>query len=163
MDQATWAALAAALTVAGAIWTWAAFRRRGVVNGLRALGITMLVPAAWLTGTLEMGTEIAGSISDWATGLVFDIRTWIGVGLAGLGVLLVFVSGILRDRAIARGQQGQGTSGAGTRSVGAGGAPGELPPAAPSRGAGGRKGSTQAPVDDEMAEIEAMLRKRGIQ
>ena len=83
MDGTTWAALTAALTVAGAIWTWIAFQRRGAANGLRALGFTLLPAAAWLTGTLEMVVEIAGSITDWATSLVFNIFTWAGVGSPG--------------------------------------------------------------------------------
>ena len=106
MDGTTWAALTAALTVAGAIWTWIAFRRRGAANGLRALGFTLLPAAAWLTGTLEMVVEIAGSITDWATSLVFNITTWAGVGLAGLAVVLLLVSGFIRDRQLARAQQG---------------------------------------------------------
>ena len=89
MEGTTWAALTAALTVAGAIWTWIAFRRRGSANGLRALGFTLLPAAAWLTGTLEMVVDIAGSVTDWATSLVFDVRTWMGVGLAGLAVVLL--------------------------------------------------------------------------
>lgn len=152
MEGTTWAALTAALTVAGAIWTWIAFRRRGSANGLRALGFTLLPAAAWLTGTLEMVTEIAGSITDWATTLVFDVRTWVGVGLAGLAVLLWFVSGIIRDRQLARGQAA-GSGGRVTRGKD------ELPEASSTR-----SGPTSRPaVDDEMADIEALLRKRGIQ
>ena len=114
MEGTTWAALTAALTVAGAIWTWIAFRRRGSANGLRALGFTLLPAAAWLTGTLEMVVDIAGSVTDWATSLVFDVRTWMGVGLAGLAVVLWLVSGFIRDRQLARGQAA-GTGGRTTR------------------------------------------------
>lgn len=151
MEGTTWAALTAALTVAGAIWTWIAFRRRGSANGLRALGFTLLPAAAWLTGTLEMVTEIAGSVTDWATTLVFDVRTWVGVGLAGLAVVLWFVSGIIRDRQLARGQAaGQGRKAGGREA---------LPEASSTR-----TGPTSRPaVDDEMADIEALLRKRGIE
>ena len=151
MDGTTWAALTAALTVAGAIWTWIAFRRRGAANGLRALGFTLLPAAAWLTGTLEMVVEIAGSVTDWATGLVFDIFTWAGVGLAGLALVLWVVSGIIRDRQIARGQ----TAGS-PRATSAPASRESLPPTAP-RPKGG------SPIDDEMADIEALLRKRGIE
>ena len=153
MEGTTWAALTAALTVAGAIWTWIAFRRRGSANGLRALGFTLLPAAAWLTGTLEMVTEIAGSITDWATTLVFDVRTWVGVGLAGLAVVLWFVSGIIRDRQLARGQAA-GTAGpTGRRGRD------ELPEASSTR----TGPTSRAAVDDEMADIEALLRKRGIE
>ena len=152
VEGTTWAALTAALTVAGAIWTWIAFRRRGAANGLRALGFTLLPAAAWLTGTLEMVVEIAGSVTDWATGLVFNILTWSGIGLAGLAVVLFVVSGFIRDRQLARGQSA-GSPGAAT-------APKSreaLPPTTPPRTAG------KSPIDDEMANIEAMLKKRGIE
>ena len=152
VEGTTWAALTAALTVAGAIWTWIAFRRRGAANGLRALGFTLLPAAAWLTGTLEMVVEIAGSVTDWATSLVFNVLTWSGVGLAGLALLLFVVSGFIRDRQLARAQTAGGTAPAGpapsTRR--------ELPSAA-ARPKGG------SPIDDEMADIEALLKKRGIE
>ena len=154
MEGTTWAALTAALTVAGAIWTWIAFRRRGAANGLRALGFTLLPAAAWLTGTLEMVVEIAGSVTDWATSLVFDVRTWTGVGLAGLAMLFLVVSGFIRDRQLARGQAQGGGKAATTDSRASG--PRELPSAS-ERTKGG------SPVDDEMADIEALLRKRGIE
>lgn len=154
MDEATWAALAAALTVAGLIWTWLAFRRRGAANGLRALGFAVLPAAAWLTGTLEMVTEIAGSVTDWATGLVLDPRTWTGIGLAGLSVVLWVVSGILRDRQLARAQRG-GPDSPPLRRRGRTADPDKaLPPT--SRPASGPV------VDDDLADIEAMLKRRGI-
>ncbi|GAA5119278.1 hypothetical protein GCM10023339_32800 [Alloalcanivorax gelatiniphagus] len=157
VEGTTWAALTAALTVAGAIWTWIAFRRRGAANGLRALGFTLLPAAAWLTGTLEMVVEIAGSVTDWATGLVFDLFTWAGIGLAGLAVVLWVVSGFIRDRQLAR---GQATGSAGSQQRGdATGRPGrELPPTAASSGNAGR-----SPIDDDLADIEALLKKRGIE
>ncbi|SED18095.1 hypothetical protein SAMN04489844_3853 [Nocardioides exalbidus] len=150
MEASTWAALTAALTVAGAIWTWIAFRRRGAVNGLRALGFTLLPAAAWLTGTLEMVVEIGGSVTDWATSLVFDVRTWVGVGLAGLAVVLYVISGFLRDRQLGKAQAGGGK--AATKP----GARESLPPSS-ARAAGG------SPIDDDLADIEALLRKRGIE
>jgi hypothetical protein len=148
VEEATWAALAAALTVAGLIWTWLAFRRRGAANGLRALGFALIPAAAWLTGTLEMLTEVAGSVTDWATGLVLDPRTWTGIGLAGLAVVLWVVSGILRDRQLARAQRVPSTKSTP--------APDKALPASSTRTSSGPV------VDDEMAEIEAMLKKRGI-
>ena len=159
MDGTTWAALTAALTVAGAIWTWIAFRRRGAANGLRAMGFTLLPAAAWLTGTLEMVVEIAGSVTDWATSLVFDVLTWTGVGLAGLAVLLFVVSGFIRDRQLARGQAAGRSGRKGTSGTTSAAAPQGLPEASSTR-PGARGGS---PIDDDLADIEALLRKRGIE
>jgi hypothetical protein len=146
--------LTAALTVAGAIWTWIAFQRRGAANGLRALGFTLLPAAAWLTGTLEMVVEIAGSVTDWATSLVFNVLTWTGVGLAGLAVVLFLVSGIIRDRQLARGQKAGGAA-----------ASEPTPPAPRSRKSLPESSGTagRSPIDDEMADIEALLKKRGIE
>ena len=161
MEGTTWAALTAALTVAGAIWTWIAFRRRGAANGLRALGFTLLPAAAWLTGTLEMVVEIAGSVTDWATGLVFNIFTWTGIGLAGLAAVLFVVSGFIRDRQLGRARSGKtagkasGKTGGTTAGVASPKKQGALPP---SSGTAGR-----SPIDDEMADIEALLKKRGIE
>lgn len=150
MDEATWAALAAALTVLGVVWTIIAFRRRGAANGLRALGFTLLPPAAWLTGTLEMFTEVSTSVVDWATSLVLNPVVWTGIGLAGTSVLLFLVSGWLRDRQLARGQERTAVGEA---------QPGRRAPGLP---AGGKRGEGSA-LGDDTDEIEEILRRRGIQ
>lgn len=150
MTEVTWGALALALTVVGVIWTWVAFRRRGAANGLRALGFTLLPAAAWLTGTLEMFTEIAGSVTDWATGLVFNPFVWTGIGLAGTSLLLFLVSGILRDRQLARGSKS-----AQARPVAERRDPqlGAAPTAQPGRPV----------IDDDLSDVEAILKRRGIE
>jgi hypothetical protein len=147
VDEATWAALAATLTLLGLVWTWVSFRRRGAPAGLRALGFTLLPVAAWLTGTLEMFTEIAGSVTDWATGLVFNPLTWTGIGLAGFGVVLIVISGFLRDRQLTRAGRDAGVPDGRRR----------LPEASSTRG-----GRSAPVVDDELDDIEEMLRRRGI-
>jgi hypothetical protein len=146
VDDASWAALTLSLTVAGGIWTWFAFKRRGLVSGMRALGFTLLPPAAYLTKTLQMFTGIAGEIGDWAVSLVWNPMVWSGIVLAGIGVVLIVVSGSLRARQLAK---AGGTSPTGK--------PGELPAKrTPNAGQPALAG------DDDMAEIEALLRKRGI-
>jgi hypothetical protein len=142
VDDAAWAALTLSLTVAGGIWTWFAFRNRGLTSGTRALGFTLLPLAAYLTKTLQMFTGIAQEIGDWATHLVFSPVVWLGVVLAGISVVLIVGSGRIRAR-----QVGSAPT--------AGKA--ELPAAGP-----GRKGRPAVAEDDDMAEIEALLRKRGI-
>ena len=153
MDEATWAALTAVLTILGLVWTVVAFRRRGAPNGLRALGFTLLPAAAWLTGTLRMFTEIGSSVTRWAGSLVFDPRVWTGVGLAGTAALLLVVSGYLRDRQLARGQ--------GRASLPGASAPGRGRAEVTGTDATGRS-KTNSGADD-LDEIEDLLRKRGIQ
>ena len=140
MDDAAWAALTLSLTVLGGIWTWAAFQRRGLTSGLRALGFTLLPLAAYLTKTLQMFTRIVDAIGDWATRLVFSPTVWLGVVLAGIGTVLIVVSGMLRARQLGTPPRGRA----------------ELP------GDGGSRKAPASGADSEMAEIEALLRKRGI-
>ena len=150
VDEVTWGALTLTLTLIGGIWTWLAFRRRGLASGLRGAGFTLLPAAAWLTGTMEMFTEIGGSVVDWATHLVFSPVVWAGVVLAGLSVVLFGVSGALRARGI--GSKGDHRTG-----------PASVTDPDPKRSRLGRgSGPAAPPVDDDMADIEAILRKRGI-
>lgn len=142
MDDAAWAALTLSLTVAGGIWTWFAFRNRGLASGMRALGFTLLPLAAYLTKTLQMFTGIAGEIGDWATNVAWSPVVWLGLVLAGVSVLLIGGSGLLRSREV-------------------GPADDRKPDALPSAGPAG-KGRPAVAEDDDMAEIEALLRKRGI-
>jgi hypothetical protein len=95
MDQGAYLALAAALTVLGAIWTWVAFRRRGLGAGAKALGWTLLAPAAYLTGLLRAGGRIVDAIADWAARLVFSPTVWVGFGIAALAIVLIFVARVL--------------------------------------------------------------------
>jgi len=144
VDDVTWGALTLTLTLLGGIWTWLAFRRRGLASGLRGLGFTLLPVAAWLTHTLQLATEIAGATADWATSLVFNPFTWLGILLAGVSVVLFGVSGFLKARQLG------GRPDGGERRL----APGKSSTARPGQGA--------PAIDDDLAEIEALLRKRGI-
>ena len=144
MDDAAWFALTLSLTVLGGIWTWVSFRRWGLRSGVRALAVTLLPLAAYFTDTLQMLTGVAAEVSDWAGSLVFDPTTWLGITLAGLAVVLFVVAGRLRPREVRAGEAGRSDRKAlGRRAA-----------AAPQEPALGR--------DDDMDEIEALLRKRGI-
>jgi hypothetical protein len=142
VDDVTWGALALVLTALGGAWTWLAFRRRGLASGLRASGFTLLPAAAWLTGTLELLTRIAEAVAHWATRLVFNPFVWVGVVLAGVSALLLVASRLLRAREL-------------------GGRPerAELPQADRSAPPAGRGAPA---IDDDLADIEALLRRRGI-
>ncbi len=148
MDDASWAALALSLTVLGAIWTWWAYTRRGLASGLRALAFTLLPAAAYLTKTLRMFTEIVDAVGDWAGRLVLNPTTWAGIVVAGVSGLLFAVSGRLRAREIRQGR-----------------AKGRHPKELSTHGGASAPASKGRPAmseDDDMADIEALLRKRGI-
>jgi hypothetical protein len=145
VDQAAWGALTLSLTVLGGIYTWFAFRSRGFVAGLRGVGFTLIPVALLLTDTLQMVTRIGSAIGDWAVGLAFSPATWLGVILAGVSVVCFVVAGYVANR------------GTGAESHDAKPAPKEL-----SKSKGRKSDPVLSDIDPELAEIEALLRKRGI-
>jgi hypothetical protein len=136
VDDVAWGALALSLTLLGGIWTWFAYRRRGFAAGLRGAAFTLLPLAAYLTKTLQMLGEVGDAVADWATSLVFSPQVWLGIVIAGIAGVLFVVSGWLAGRRDDTPKQVRGKK---TEAV---------------------EGS--AIVDDDMADIEAILRKRGI-
>ena len=149
MDEAAWGALAIALTLVGGVYTWFAYQRRGLTAAVRGGAITLLPVAAWLTGVLELVADIGGAVGDWALDLAFSPSMWIGAGLAGLAAVLFVVCGFLGDRGVGQKPtvpkaERKALPQPGTRAT---------PPIVPDPASG---------VDAEMAEIEAILRKRGI-
>jgi hypothetical protein len=147
VDDVTWGALALSLTVLGGIYTWFALRRRGVAAGLRGASFTLVPIALYLTHTLRLVTDIAGEVVDWAVHLVFSPTVWLGFVVAGTAAVLYVVAGFLKARDV-------GTSSA--KRARRRPEPGELP-----AGKGARSQPAVA-EDPELAEIEALLRKRGI-
>jgi len=144
VDQAAWGALTLSLTVLGGIYTWFAFRSRGFVAGLRGVGFTLIPVALLLTDTLQMVTRIGDAIGDWALGLAFSPATWLGIMLGGVSVVCFVVAGFVANRGVEEKPAGEKA------------APKQL---------GKGKGKKSDPVlaeDPELAEIEALLRKRGI-
>jgi hypothetical protein len=145
-DSSTWQALGLTLTVLGLLLSVLLWKRRGPASGVRGAAWALLPAAAGLTGTLRLVWEIGDSIVSWAARLVFSPVVWAGVALAGLSLVLFAVSAAMRAR-------GVGT----TRSVRSSGSARPLPQERSSRQA------KPAVQDDDMDDIEAILRKHGIQ
>ena len=136
----------------GGILTWLAYRRWGLAAGLKGAGLTLLPLAAYLTDTLRMFTRIGDAVVDWATALVFSPSVWAGVVVAGLGVVLFVVGRGMQAR-------GRGTTPRSPGRPAAAAAPEGRREPLP-RGKAAR--SEPAVGDDDMADIEALLKKRGI-
>ncbi|MDO9454856.1 hypothetical protein [Nocardioides sp.] len=159
MDDASYGALALALTLVAGVYTWFAYQRRGLGAGLKGAGITVLPIAAYLTRTLRMFAEIGEAIGDWAARLAFSPVVWVGIVLAGVGVVL-FGAGRVVDA------RGGGTPPRAARSKPPkppkqrGDEQLELPESRPASGPAPAR--SPAPVDDDLADIEALLKSRGI-
>jgi len=144
-DSAAWGALAFSLSTLLGVVTFFRWRAKGLAAGLRGASWTILPVAAWLTGVLELTFDIGDSVGRWAVHLVFSPVVWLGIVLAGVSAVLFGASTLLGNRAV------KGVPG-GTPPPALGGSPGR-------RGAG--KGSA-AIGDDDLGDIEAILRKHGI-
>jgi len=147
IDSSTWQALGVTLSVVGLLLSVLVWRRRGPASGLRAVAWSLLPAAAGLTGTLRLAWSLGDEVASWAVRLVFNPVVWAGIVLAGVSVVLFGVSAAMRNRGVG-GRKKNGTkdkSLPAERST-----PGARPPAT--------KGD-----DDDMDDIEAILRKHGIQ
>ena len=142
IDSTTWAALALTLTIIGAALSWVAWRRRGLAAGIRGLAWTLVPVAAWLTGTLKLAVNIVNDVTDWAARLVFSPSVWLGIIVAGASAGLFVLSGFLRSRR--RVKDGTPT------------------PAVSARSKPKPKRKQHESDLDDMADIEAILKKHGI-
>jgi hypothetical protein len=160
VDATTWQALGVTLTVIGLLASFLVWRRRGPGAGLRGVAWSLLPAAAGFTGTLRLLWEIGDSVVTWATRLVFSPLMWFGIALAGLSVVLFATSAVVRGRRPGRtagarpGRRSRPSTGS-TPSEGSD-QTGRLPAAS------SRRTAAPAESDDDMADIEAILRKHGI-
>lgn len=155
IDGATWQALGLVLTVLGLGLSAVVWTRRGPAKGLRGIAWSLLPLAAGLTGVLQLGWEITDSVVGWAARLVFSPIVWLGLVVAAVSVVLFVVSGWMMRR------NGSRTTAPAEVSAGSGAAlpASGRPPAGSSREGDNRTGG----AGDDMADIEEILRKHGIQ
>jgi hypothetical protein len=178
-----WLPLAAGLTVLGLILSYAVWRRSGTRPALRVVAVSLLPIAAYLTGAIEMFWKIGVAIGQFGTGFAFSTTKWVGIGVTGLAIALFLAAGgrqarkLAREkRKAARGRRDDdagvpaadgrrdaltGASAAATRGVPADRAPVPVTrkPQAPAKAS--RK-AAQPADDDDLKDIEDILRKRGI-
>jgi hypothetical protein len=120
---------------------------------LRGAAWSLLPLAAYLTGAIEMFWKMGAAIGTFATSFVFSPKVWSGIAVAGFSVVLFTASGGLRRRRVkARPDK---KTGPGTQVVAADGSAAVTKPikGQPKSGAG---------ADDDMREVEEILRRRGI-
>jgi hypothetical protein len=168
-DQIVSLPLCGGLTALGLVLSYFVMRRRGLGSGLRGAAWSLLPLAAYLTGSVKWFWKIGVAIADFAKGFVFSTEVWSGIAVAGLAVVLFMVSGPLRRR----GRQAVGTKAAGTKAAGTKAAGREIAPrtasvatttSARTQGvpAQARKGKDPVGDDDDLGDVEDILRRHGI-
>lgn len=160
-NSIAWLPLCAGLTVLGFVLSYLVGRRRGRLSMLRGAAWSLLPIAAYLTGSVEMFWKIGAAVGHFADGFVFSPVKWAGIAVAGISVLLFTVTRgrgrrkAVRDRAGARD--------GGSRAVAPEGARAGMPAAESKTKSLKTVPETGKPaVDDDMREIEEILRQRGI-
>lgn len=121
------------ITALGLFASYGVYKRRGTASAMRGAAWSLVPMAAYMTG-----------LTGFLTGLVFNPLRWAGVILAGVAAVLYVTSGV----ALRRKADGGGEAPKQTR--------GESRPAVEGR----RQSAPQG--DPDLADIEAILRKRGI-
>jgi len=138
-------ALAISLATFAGWWTYLSYRRRNYRSALRGAALVLLPFGLLFTGTLTLLLRFIDATTLWASRLIFSPMVWVGVILVVVAVVLFVAAGRAPDRS------GAEPRGRRSRQAVADGAGPALP-----------KGRAADPVDADMAEIEAILRKRGI-
>jgi len=143
--------LAVGLTLLGIIATGIAWRRGNKGRVLQGVGLALAPVALYFSGLLRLLWNGIVAVGTWASTLIFSPLVWLGMALLGLCLVLWVVGGIVarRRRRAPSAKAASGPSGTA---------------ALPAKGRAGRAPArNQAEVDPELAEIEALLKSRGIE
>lgn len=141
------------LSAVGAFATWRAFKNgdRGAV--VRRLGWTLLPWGFYFMGLIRFTVRVFDAVADWAASFAFSPLAWLGVGVSVISVLMIgggtLLSGFRRRRKAKSGSS-EAKSGASE-----GKAPKQVDEL-PSR-------KKAEPADDGADDIEAILRRHGIE
>ena len=172
-DKVIWLVSCGGLTGLGLILSWLVARRRGLGSGMRWAAWSLLPLAVYLTGADDMFWKIGVAIGDFAKGFAFSTKVWSGIALAGLAFVLFVSSGAARGRKpVKRGGDTAGVRGTapGTAiapTLGTSASPASVAtqPAAAAQPATAKLPQRRKPAaggDDDLSEVEEILRRRGI-
>lgn len=127
-----WLPWVVVLSAAAGWFAIAAWRRGARAAAVRRLGWAIAPWGAWLLGLFTLGWRVSDAVGDWGRQFVFNPAAWLGIVVGGVAVVLIW---------------------AGSRF----GGDGSTSPRKSRRAVeSGTSGS------DEFADIEAILKKRGI-
>jgi hypothetical protein len=133
------------LALLGVIATGIAWRRGNKGRVVQGVALALAPIGLYFSGLLRLLWNGIVAVVGWASALILSPAVWFGMGLVGLCLVLWVVGGIAARRAK---PAVKATSGPSSKAA--------LP-------AKGRAPAKQPPVDEEMAEIEALLKSRGIE
>ena len=137
--------LCVGLALLGVIATGIAWRRGNKGRVVQGVALALAPIALYFSGLLRLLWNGIVAVGTWASTLIFSPAIWFGMALLGLCLVLWIVGGFIARRSR------PSTKAVSTQSSAA---------ALPATKLAARN---QPPVDEEMAEIEALLKSRGIE
>lgn len=159
--------LCIALSLLGVVMALVAWRRRsGYGRIAQGLAVTLASIGLYLSGLLSLLWDGVLAVVEWTRSVSPNTTIWTGVSLLGAALLVWVIGAFLNSRLIGRATPDERAARRAERKAAR---RGEGQPAVRPGGAGaqqqvaGRPSSQAAPVDDDMAEIEAILKGRGIE
>lgn len=151
------------LTLLGILVTAVAARRGNRGRVVQGVALTLAPVGLYLSGLLGLLWNGVAAVGAWASALAMSRAVWLGLTVLAVCLVLWVVGGVLarrgprsRRRAVAA------DSSPAPAAVPASGGRGQAGPSTASGGRPGKAAQQPAPVDDDMAEIEALLKSRGI-
>jgi hypothetical protein len=151
--------LALGLTLLGIIVVIVSGRRGNKGRLLQGIALALTPVALYLSGLLRLLWDGVVAVGRWASAVVLSPPVWAGLGLLALCLVLWVVGGFVARRTPKRPRGKQAK-----QAAAAGSSPAGQQAAVAGRGAK-PAGRSQQPAaqDDDMAEIEALLKSRGIE
>ncbi len=150
--------LCVGLSLLGIIITAFAWRRGNKGRVVQGVGLALAPVALYFSGLLRLLWNGVVAVGNWATAMILSPTVWFGLGLLALCLVLWVVGGIVARRY--KGKKPAAVPATG-RKAGPPATSGSAPAKTPAKPAA--KGKAAPPVDDDMADIEALLKSRGIE
>lgn len=148
------------LTLLGVLFTALAGRRGNRGRVVQGLALTLAPVGLYLSGLLGLLWRGVTALGNWATALTMSRTVWVGLSLLAVCLVLWLVGGVVARRAPRSKRRPVADSASPRSATPAVSGADHRRQAKPSTGAANSKASP--PVDDDMAEIEELLKSRGI-
>jgi len=139
--------LCVGLALLGVIATGIAWRRGNKGRVVQGIGLALAPIALYFSGLLRLLWDAIVAFGTWASKIILSPAVWFGLSLLGLCVVLWVVGGLIARRS----PKSKAVTADSTAS------------ALPAKKGAGKARQSAPPIDEEMAEIEALLKSRGIE